>query len=429
MVTHFWRVYPYDEIVEVEMSYPWLTQWGSRSSRAQPLEPHKEVLLYDTTLRDGEQQANLCFGLEQKLRMFRAIERGGADLIETGMLPVHNDEQTLVRTLRAEGHTSKVYVLARALEADIDLAAETGADGVTIEMLVNAPLAELRFGWSKESLITRVRDAVDHAKGLGLEANVFGIDATRADLDWLCTYFAETSLNADYVTIADSFGVCDPQAMSAIVAAVVESVGVPVQVHCHEDFGLGVANSLAAVDAGAGVVQGTINGIGERAGNTSLPVFAAAARFLRGWTVHADFDALRLASKMVADESGIPLRPNAPIVGETLYDMEAGIVTGLYESMIGEDERHVWPVLPEQVGTRARIRLGKASGIANVRMLAPQFGWTSEEGTDAEGSTDLRAVLDLVKERGSELGRCLTNEEAAEVYQRVRQQPVGQPGR
>jgi isopropylmalate/homocitrate/citramalate synthase len=400
------------------MSDPWLTEWGSQSSQARPREPQREVLLYDTTLRDGEQQSNLCFGREQKLRMFRAIESAGIDLIETGMLPVHDDECSVVQTLRAEGHDAKVFVLARALEADLELSARSGADGVTIEMLVNAPLAERRFGWPKEALISRVREAVKRAKELGLEANVFAIDATRTEIDWLCTYFAETSVDADYVTIADSFGVCDPQAMGAIVSAVAECVTVPVQVHCHEDYGLGTANSLAAVDAGAAVVQGTMNGIGERAGNTSLPVFAAAARFLRGWTVHADFDAMREASQLVAFESGIPLRPNAPVVGETLFDMESGIVTSLYEAMAGVDERHVWPFLPKHVGTTARVRLGKASGIANVRLEAPRFGW-NEVDADPNGSIGLRTALDLVKERGAQLGRCLTDQEAAEVFARV----------
>ncbi len=401
------------------MSYPWLTEWGSKSSRARPYEPDRTVLLYDTTLRDGEQQCNLCFGLEQKLRMFRAIERGGVDFIETGMLPVHPDEVSVVKTLVAEGHDSKIFVLARALDSDLQLAADAGADGVTVEMLVNAPLAELRFGWPKEALITRVRDAVTRSKELGLEVNVFAIDATRADLDWLCEYFAETSTDADYVTIADSFGVCDPTAMSEIIAAVTSSVSVPIQVHCHEDYGLGTANSLAAIDAGASVVQGTVNGIGERAGNTSLPVFAAAARFLRGWNVGADFDAMREASMLVAEESGIALRPNAPVVGPTLFDMEAGIVTGLYEAMITEDERHVWPFLPEHVGTRARVRLGKASGIANIRMQAPRFGWSGIKGA-ADDDLDLRTVLERVKEAGSEHGRCLTDDEAAAIYEAVR---------
>jgi isopropylmalate/homocitrate/citramalate synthase len=409
------------------MTYPWLTEWGSRSSCARPLDPDTAVQLYDTTLRDGEQQANLCFGLDQKLRLFRAIDATGVDYIETGMLPVHPDEQELVRRLVAEGHDAKIFVLARALESDLRLTADVRADGATIEMLVNAPLAELRFGWNKDSLIARVREAVDQARDLGLMANVFAIDATRSDLDWLCEFFAATSEHADYVTIADSFGVCDPIAMGQIVAAVVDAVDVPVQVHCHEDFGLAVANSLAAVEAGARVVQGTTNGIGERAGNTTLPVFAAAARFLRGWTVNADFAAMREAALLVAEDTHIPLRPNAPVVGPTLYDMEAGIVTSLYESLVDEDERHVWPYLPKHIGTNARVRLGKASGIANVRMRAGDFGW-SDSVSASDDNEGLRDVLERVKEAGVAQGRCLTDDEAEQIYTAVRHDAGRSPG-
>ncbi len=395
--------------------WPWVTPQGSTCPSNPEAAEGVGFELYDTTLRDGEQQAGVCLGPDQKVRIFRALEQTGIRFIETGMLPVSEDEQSVVKQLRAEGHDSRVYVLSRSMEEDVLLARDCGSDGVSLEILVNDSLAEKIFSWDRDTIFRKASKAAALAKDSGLEVNLFGIDATRANLGWLGEFFSrlQATGSVDYVTIADTFGVCYPSGMSTIVTSLKEmGISLPIQVHCHEDYGLGVANSLAALQAGAIVIQGSMNHLGERAGNASIAQVAVAAGQLLGYEPNVDIAQLRSVAALISNETKIPLYPNEPVVGPTLFDIEAGIAAAYFEA-VTDDLRQFYGYLPEIVGATPRVVMGKGSGIANVRLKLAEIGaGPMEESIE-------RGLLARVKSTGAQLGRCLTDEEFRRLMEAV----------
>lgn len=373
----------------------------------------RQVVLYDTTLRDGEQQAGVAFDVTQKVEIFRQIEAVGVPVIETGFIAISDDEAEVVRRLKADGTTSKVFLLARCMTEDLERAAAAGADGVTLEMIANPALAERIFGWTRKELVERASEHAKVARDLGLEVNFFGIDATRADVTWLGEFYGNVSASTelDSVTIADSFGATGPTETAALVEVVRAATNAPVQVHCHNDLGLAVANSLAAVDAGATFVQGTVNGLGERAGNADLGQVAVAVAVLRGWTTDVDLSGLRNLSTAVARESGQAVEANRAVVGPRLFEIESGVAAAILERLDGETPELFYTYLPELLGTTPVVRAGKGSGIANLRLAL------ASAGIPAVDEAVLRDRLPAVKSRGQEAHRCLTVEELLEVLQ------------
>lgn len=389
---------------------PWLVPSGSVSP-FNPSPPGKRVEFYDTTLRDGEQQAGVIFNVAEKVEIFRRLESAGVQYVETGMIATSEEETAVVKRLAAEGHTARVHVLSRAMKSDIDIAADAGADGVTMEILANPTLASAIFGWTAADITTRALAGARAARDRGVDVNFFLIDATRIAVEWakeMIGALHEQQL-VDSVTLADTFGVAEPSGIGALVGEIVREFGVPVHVHAHNDYGLGVANSLAALDAGAQVVQATMNSLGERAGNADLCMVGAAVQFMRQWDSGLDFPTLRGAAELIARYSHIPIPPNAPVIGPALFDVEAGIAAAFYAGARREDLRFFYPYLPELVGSGARIVMGKGSGKANVDLTLERLevhGLSDEEKRD---------VLALTKKLGAEHGRLLTDEEFLEI--------------
>ena len=393
------------------LAEPWLGPDGSISPSNDSGGDY-EFDLYDTTLRDGEQQAGVCLDADQKVRIFRAIEGAGIRYIETGMVAVWEDEQEVVRRLAAEGHKSRLFVLSRCLQSDIALAADCGVDGVTLELAANPAIAKLVLGWTRDELVRRATEAIAYAKSRNLEVNFFGIDASRTEVGWLCELFGRAvEVGADAVTIADTFGVLDTSGSERLTAAVKAVVNCPVQIHVHNDYGLATANSLAAVSAGARVVQGTFNGLGERAGNACLAEVAVAARFLKGWRPRVVLSELRAVAAIVAEETGSPIHWNEPVVGPNLFDIEAGIAAAFYEALQPIDLRHFYPFLPERIGATPRIVLGKGTGVASIRLKLRELGYPQPD------EAAQRRLMARCKEIGTAHGRALTPDETLSVFQ------------
>lgn len=397
------------------MAAEWLTQIGSRSTfGGVPTDTSGlRVQFYDTTLRDGEQQSGVIFSTEQKVRIFRALESAGVPMIETGMIGVGEIEAEVVRALAAEGTTAKRYVLARCAEADVRLAAESGAQGVTLEFPSNAALMKAVLGWEIKDAIEKAVAAIGLAKELGMTANVFAIDSSRTEPETLAEIFSEVCRRAEpeYLTLADTFGVCTPQAAAKLVSTVREVSGpTEVQVHFHDDFMLATANNLAAAEAGATVVQGTWNGLGERAGNASLPATIMALEALYGYQTGLDLKQLRTVARVIAEESGEPIARNAPVIGVDLFDVEAGIAAAYLEAVTPIDRRYFYPYLPEVVGAEARITIGKGVGAANIRMTASRLGIEPPSGKEAE-----LAAVNALKYAALKRHRLLTDEEFADI--------------
>ncbi|MEE8403152.1 MAG: 2-isopropylmalate synthase, partial [Candidatus Hydrothermarchaeaceae archaeon] len=230
----------------------------------------------------------------------------------------------------------------------------------------------------KQEIIELAVDAVSHIKDHGVECLFSAMDATRTDMDYLVKIFkAVEDAGADIINIPDTVGVMMPRAMRAITAEVFEAVKIPIDVHCHNDFGIAVANSLAAVEAGAREVQCTINGLGERAGNASLEEIVMSLVSIYGVKTNIKTEYLYETSKMVERFTGVRMPPNFPIVGENAFSHESGIHThGVLER---SDTFEPGVMTPEMVGHRRRIVSGKHAGTHGIQAMLEDLGISSKK--------------------------------------------------
>ena len=244
------------------------------------LEPqsHDTVGLYDTTLRDGEQTVGVVLSPDDKLAIARALDDAGVDRIEAGFARVSADDEEAIRRIADAGLRAEIWGFARAVQADVEQLAGLGVRAAVIESPISdAKLAAL--GVSHDDMLGRIRKAVSFAAGEGITVAFFGVDGSRAALDFFRrAYEAAVEAGAKEVAVVDTIGIATPEGAAYLVGQAVDWLDVPVHWHGHDDFGLATAAAVAAVQAGATWVQGTVNGMGERAGNANLRRGRARAR-------------------------------------------------------------------------------------------------------------------------------------------------------
>jgi isopropylmalate/homocitrate/citramalate synthase len=363
------------------------------------------VGLYDTTLRDGEQTVGVVLDPDAKLAIARALDALGIDRIEAGFPRVSADDAAAIRAIAGAGLKSEVWGFSRAMPADVEALLEVGVKATVIESPVSdGKLAA--YGLTREKLIERVKGAVSHAAGAGVKVCFFGVDGTRAEFDFLeQVYSAAVEAGASEIAVVDTIGIATPEAAALLVSSARDWVGpeVPVHWHGHNDFGLATAAAIAAVRAGAAWVQGTINGMGERAGNASLGEVALALDALYGFDTNMRLDRLRETSELVRSLSGYSLDPWKPITGDTLFTRESGAVASQFH-----DPPAIEPYSSELVAAERRIVLGKKSGLDSIRIKLDELGIARPED-------DWPALLSAVKELGASQHRLVTDEEFREI--------------
>lgn len=332
------------------------------------LELPEKVAIHDTTLRDGEQQAGVVFRKDEKVRIATALDEAGVDRVEAGMPAASRDDFEAVKEIARLGLKAKVMAFSRCLRYDVDLALKADVSGVVMELPSSKHIIEYGYGLPEDRAISTAVDAAEYAKQHGLFVTLLAIDLTRADYELLKKVAESARGSADSITIADSFGVVNPFSMEHLTRQLRTLTKKPVEVHPHNDFGLAVANALAAVAAGASVVHVTVNGIGERAGNAALEETVLALELLLGVGTGVKFDKLYGLSKLVEQLSGVKLPPHKPVVGDSPYKVESGMVTDWWVSAREVRPTEVFPILPELVGRKEGIEvvLGKKSGRANI---------------------------------------------------------------
>ncbi len=337
-------------------------------------------------MRDGEQTPGVSLTPEEKLEVALALDDLGVDVIEAGFPITSSGEANSVKDIaRAvrdiKGSVkSEVCALARSTQKDIDLAADLGVDTIHVFIATSPLHRKYKLRMSKGEVLERAVKAVEYAKSRGVNVEFSAEDATRTELDFLIEIFkAAEEAGADRIDIPDTVGVMSPPAMRSLVSIVVRELRVPVSVHCHNDFGLAVANSLAGIEAGAQQAHVTVNGIGERAGNASLEQFVTSLHFLYGIKMRIDFSKLRSVSELVERLTGIQFPPNSPIVGDNAFSHESGIHV---HGILGHPSTYE-PLSPEIVGMQRRIILGKHTGRHAVEKAVKQLGYdVSKEKLD-----------------------------------------------
>jgi isopropylmalate/homocitrate/citramalate synthase len=255
--------------------------------------------------------------------------------------------------------------------------------------------------------------ATSAAKRAGLKTVFFTIDATRSDIEWLLDLVDRVAVEGhmDAFTLVDTFGVLSPQAATYFAKKVKERISKPIEVHFHPDFGMGVANTINAVLAGAEVIHTTVLGIGERAGNTPMEETVLALLTMYGIDVGIDFNKLNELAALVQELSGFEVPLNRPFIGKNSYNIESGIVTGWFKNVFESDPTIVYPVHPDFVGHDApNIMMGKKSGLDNVEL------WSKKLGIDLDPGLAM-PVLQAVKQKSHDLKRVLTEDEFIEIVQ------------
>ena len=366
--------------------------------------------LYDTTLRDGEQTVGVVFSPEDKLEIARLLDSLGVERIEAGFPRVSPDDRRAVELIVGAGLAAEVWGFSRAVPADLEALVELGVQASVIE----SPISDLKLealGVDRETMLGRITRALRFAAEHGIRAAFFGVDSTRAQADFYELVYKEAvEAGAREVVVVDTLGIASPEAVGELVERTVEWVGpgVPVHFHGHDDFGLATASAVAAVRAGAAWVHGTVNGMGERAGNADLAEIALALRALYGVETGLRLERVREVAARVQELAGYALAPWKPLTGETLFRRESGAVASQFH-----DPPSIEPYSSELVGAERSIVLGKKSGLDSIRIKVGELGLDVPE----ERWPDLLAE---VKELGARKRGLVTDEELRALWAGLR---------
>jgi isopropylmalate/homocitrate/citramalate synthase len=379
-----------------------------------------KVKFHDITLRDGEQQANIIFRKDEKIKIAKKLSEAGMDRIEAGMPTVSKNDYEAIKYLSSLGLESKIYAFARCLKSDIDIALQCDVDGVMMEVPSSDHLIKYGYGWTEDRAIATSVEATDYAHKHGLPVTFFTIDSTRASFDvfWRLVNSVATEGHMDALTLVDTFGVASPHGVAYFVRKVREKMGKnakPLEIHVHNDFGLGVANTIAAVLEGVETVHTTVNGIGERSGNASTEEVAMALKLLYGVNSNLKFEKFRSLSKLVEELSLVKMPPQKPVTGDGLFTTESGIIAGWWSKLEHLNmPLEMFPFLPGFAGHKNNVNIviGKKSGRDSITYKVKKLNLELSE-------EKLEKVLMHVKEASEELKRILTDQEFADIVKSV----------
>lgn len=325
--------------------------------------PIKDVKIFDTTLRDGEQAPGIALSPEDKIRIAMALDDLGVDIMEVGFAASGETERETIKKLADSKPNARLCSLARSTHGDIDAALYTGVDYIHTFIATSELHMKYKLKMSREEVKARAVDAVEYARAHGLEVQFSCEDATRSELDFMIeVYKAVEDAGAAAINVPDTVGVIIPRAMNNLIGEIRKNVKIPIAVHCHNDMGLAVANTISAVEAGATICHVCMNGIGERTGNASLEEVVMNL-FANYGVETVDLKKIGSVSKLVERVTGFNMAGNKPIVGRNAFAHESGIhVHGIMNNTATYE-----PFLPELVGVDRHIVLGKHSGLHSVQ--------------------------------------------------------------
>ncbi|MGB9914575.1 MAG: 2-isopropylmalate synthase [Candidatus Bathyarchaeales archaeon] len=355
----------------------------------------EKIRVFDTTLRDGEQTPGVSLTPENKLRIAQRLDELGVDVIEAGFAAVSEGEMEAVKLIADAGLKAEICSAARGIKGDIDAVAKSGADSIHLIIPVSDLHIEAKLRKTREQVLQITRDMVRYAKDCGLIVELSAEDASRADVEFLKKVFATgIEAGADRVVACDTVGVLTPERSYELFAELRRSLTVPViSVHCHNDFGMAVANTIAALRAGANQFHATINGLGERAGNASLEEIVVSLKALYKLNVDIKTELLYSTSQLVSRLTGIYVQPNKAIVGENAFTHESGIHT---QGMLAHPSTYE-AIAPELVGGTRRLAPGKHAGSAGLKAALAAMGLTPTEEQLKEIQARVKSIGDKGK--------------------------------
>jgi homocitrate synthase NifV len=369
-----------------------------------------DLFIDDTTLRDGEQTPGVVFTNEEKLRIARMLDEVGVYEIEAGIPAMGGDEMAAISSIIALGLRARILTWNRAVISDIDDSLRCGSQAVAISIPVSDIHIKHRLGQSREWVLESVRKATRYAKRHDLYVSVNAEDASRAAPDFLL-YFAQNAREsgADRLRYCDTVGVLEPFRTYELVRHLIEEVGIDIEMHTHNDFGMATANALAGIKAGAKYVNTTVNGLGERAGNASLAEVVMALKHVEKIDLGIDTTRLRAISRFVAGAARRPLPVSMAIIGDNIFAHESG----MHADGVLKHPATYEAFSPEEVGLERRIVVGKHSGSNAIR-----FKFASEFGIELQDDS-VREILERARALAVKRKRALFSKELALIYLEV----------
>ncbi len=331
----------------------------------------ERVLIFDTTLRDGEQTPGVALLPEEKLEIARQLDALGVDIIEAGFPITSKGEMEAITLITKQGLRAEIAGLARSIQKDIDAALSCDVDCVHTFIATSEIHMKKKLELTQDQVIKKAVENVQYVKDHGLVSEFSAEDATRSDIEFLKrVYKAVVDAGADRLDIPDTVGVAIPRSMYNLVTEVKKVTRVPIALHCHNDLGLAVANSLAGVEAGAEEIHVAVNGLGERAGNASLEEVALNLYALYGVRTGIDMKEIYKTSRLVSKLTGIRISPTKAVVGDNAFAHESGIHT---DGVLSSPETYE-PLPPELIGHERKIVAGKHAGKHGIEAMLTELG-------------------------------------------------------
>jgi isopropylmalate/homocitrate/citramalate synthase len=388
----------------------WVSELNRRPEVRQAFDSAHTVQFYDTTLRDGEQSVGVVLTPQQKLEIACALDSLGVGRIEAGFPRVSPDDAEAFGLIAKAGLKAEIWGFGRALKADIDELLRLGAHATVIETPTSA-IKLKAYGLSVDEAKRRAAEAIDYARKNGVTVAFFTVDGTRTELETLKSFYrCALEAGAEELVVVDTIGACAPEAVEFLMRSVRDWIGegVPLHFHGHNDFGMATACAVAAVRGGAEWIQGTINGMGERAGNADIGEVAMALTGLYGVPVKLDLTRIREVSGLVRRTAGHQLEPWKPVVGENLFMRESGAVASQFHI-----PEAIEPFSADLVGATRAIVLGKKSGIDSIAIKARELGISLS-------MEEQQAALAAVKRAGTEKRGLVTDNEFRAITERIK---------
>ena len=361
-----------------------------------------EIRFLDTTLRDGEQSPGVSLTSDKKLKIALKLDELGVNVIEAGFAAASEGEIESIRTIVKQGLKAEICSMARAVQADIDAILKSEAQSVHLVVPSSSIQLEHKLRKTEKEMLKTALDCVQYAKDHGLIIELSAEDSTRADIKFLRKLFSSgVAMGADRICACDTVGVLTPERAYSLFKKLKSYLKVPISTHCHNDFGLATANTIAGLQAGAVQAHTTINGLGERGGNASLEEVVMTLYSLYRVKTQIKTRQLYSASRLVSHLTGVPVPLNKAIVGDNAFTHEAGIHThGVLAYPLTYE-----PISPEIVGATRKFQAGKHSGIHGIKATLNDIGLDPT-------NTQLREIFEKVKRIGDR-GKTITD---ADLY-------------
>jgi|TARA_B100000315_G_scaffold259923_1_gene318104 homocitrate synthase NifV len=371
--------------------------------------PNNDININDTTLRDGEQTPGVVFSNEEKLHIAKYLDEIGVQQIEAGTPAMSPGEALAVKDIAKESLDSSIMGWSRPVKNDVDAVIKTGCDAIAISIATSELHLKYKLKMSKEEVIEKAVTMVEYAKDHGLYVSLNSEDASRTEYEFLEEFASNgKEVGADRLRICDTLGVLIPRSSNYITKKIIHDIGIDVEIHTHNDYGLAIANALAAFEGGARWASTTINGLGERAGNSSLEGVIMSLTKLYNIKLPFKINSLSEVSGYVEKASGIPVPFNQSIVGQNMFTHESGIhVDGVLKNPYTYES-----FMPDEIGASRNIVIGKHSGKHAVWDKLKKLGIETEK-------EDLLKIVELVKNQSANRKSAINNKELVKIAKSV----------